>query len=50
MLDFEGWVQRELDKQRGIARELDDELLFYAHFKSDQEFLQACGIAWPQRS
>ena len=49
MLDFEGMLQRELDRQRRIARELDDELLFYAHFKGDQEFLQACGIAWPQR-
>lgn len=50
MLNFEGMVQRELDRQRRIARELDDELLFKTHFKSDQEFLQACGIAWPQRS
>jgi hypothetical protein len=44
MLDFEGMLQRELDRQRRLARELDEELLFYAHFKGDQEFLQACGI------
>ncbi|KKK86012.1 hypothetical protein LCGC14_2767520 [marine sediment metagenome] len=24
-----------------------DKLLFYAHYKSDYEFLKACGIAWP---
>ncbi len=48
MLDFEGWVQHELDRQRRIARKHDDGLLFYAHFKNDYEFLKACGIAWPQ--
>jgi hypothetical protein len=47
MLDFEGMLQRELDRQRLLARELDDELLFYAHFKGDLDFMQACGIAWP---
>ena len=46
-MDFEGMLQRELDRQRRLARELDDELLFYAHFKTDQEFLRQCGIAWP---
>ena len=48
MLDFEGMLQRELDWQRPIAKELDGELLFYAHYKSDYEFLKACGIEWPQ--
>ncbi len=50
MLDFEGMMQRELDRQRRLARELDDELLFIEHYKTDQEFLRQCGIAWPQRS
>ncbi len=50
MLDFEGMLRRELDWQRLVAKELDGELLFYTHFKGDQEFLKACGITWPQRS
>jgi hypothetical protein len=50
MLDFEGMLQRELDRQRRLATELDDELLFIEHHKSDQEFLRQCGIAWPLRS
>ena len=50
MLDFEGMLQHELDRQRRLAVELDDELLFQAHYKTDQEFLRQCGIAWPQRS
>ncbi|KKK68764.1 hypothetical protein LCGC14_2940790 [marine sediment metagenome] len=49
-LDFEGMLQRELDRQRRLAAELDDELLFQAHYKTDQEFLRQCGIAWPLRS
>ena len=50
MLDFEGMLRRELDWQRLVAKELDGELLLYAHFKGDQEFLKACGIECPQRS
>ena len=50
MLDFEGMLQRELDRQRRLAAELDDELLFNAQFGSDREFLRQCGIAWPLRS
>ena len=49
MLDFEGMLQRELDRTQRLARERDDELLFSTHFKTDQEFLRQCGIAWPQR-
>ena len=50
MLDFEGMLQRELDRQRGVAKELDDELSFYTHHKNDREFLRQCGIEMPQRS
>jgi len=50
MPDFESIPQREWEKLGLIAEELEDELLFFTHYKSDYEFLRQCGIAWPQRS